>query len=166
MFRLNSQEFFTSSLIRRQCSLGKSLPFTGNWISPPRFSFEYPLSCFKKQSSFQLIHMRHDLRTGFQRKLLCKRLTGLTTERGTGSCCAQLMSWMTVCYVDIHGHQISYPNLHVTSWILPEDSSYVPVDNPEVLSSRHKYFFLGIRKKATVFDGPWSANLVLGPRLR
>ena len=25
---------------------------------------------------------------------------------------------------------------------------------------------LGIRKKATVFDGPWSANLVLGPRLR
>ena len=22
----------------------------------------------------------------------------------------------------------------------------------------------GIRKKATVFDGPWSANLVLGPR--
>ena len=24
---------------------------------------------------------------------------------------------------------------------------------------------LGIRKKATVFDGPWSANLVLGPRL-
>ena len=31
-------------------------------------------------------HMRHDLRTGFQRKLLCKRLTGLTTERGTGSC--------------------------------------------------------------------------------
>ena len=26
--------------------------------------------------------------------------------------------------------------------------------------------FLGIRKKATVFNGPWSANLVLGPRLR
>ena len=25
---------------------------------------------------------------------------------------------------------------------------------------------LGIRKKATVFDRPWSANLVLGPRLR
>ena len=25
---------------------------------------------------------------------------------------------------------------------------------------------LGIRKKATVFDGPWSANVVLGPRLR
>ena len=25
---------------------------------------------------------------------------------------------------------------------------------------------LGIRKKANVFDGPWSANLVLGPRLR
>ena len=25
---------------------------------------------------------------------------------------------------------------------------------------------LGIRKRATVFDGPWSANLVLGPRLR
>ena len=25
---------------------------------------------------------------------------------------------------------------------------------------------LEIRKKATVFDGPWSANLVLGPRLR
>ena len=25
---------------------------------------------------------------------------------------------------------------------------------------------LGIRKKATVFDGPWSANLVLGPSLR
>ena len=25
---------------------------------------------------------------------------------------------------------------------------------------------LGIRKKATVFDGPWSANLVLGPCLR
>ena len=25
---------------------------------------------------------------------------------------------------------------------------------------------LGIRKKATVFDGPWSANLVLSPRLR
>ena len=25
---------------------------------------------------------------------------------------------------------------------------------------------LGIRKKATVFDVPWSANLVLGPRLR
>ena len=25
---------------------------------------------------------------------------------------------------------------------------------------------LGIRKKATVFNGPWSANLVLGPRLR
>ena len=25
---------------------------------------------------------------------------------------------------------------------------------------------LGIRKKATVFDGPWSANLVLGLRLR
>ena len=24
----------------------------------------------------------------------------------------------------------------------------------------------GIRKKATVFDVPWSANLVLGPRLR
>ena len=24
---------------------------------------------------------------------------------------------------------------------------------------------LGIRKKAKVFDGPWSANLVLGPRL-
>ena len=24
---------------------------------------------------------------------------------------------------------------------------------------------LEIRKKATVFDGPWSANLVLGPRL-
>ena len=24
---------------------------------------------------------------------------------------------------------------------------------------------LGIRKKATVFDGPWSTNLVLGPRL-
>ena len=26
--------------------------------------------------------------------------------------------------------------------------------------------FLGIRKKATVFDGPWFANVVLGPRLR
>ena len=26
--------------------------------------------------------------------------------------------------------------------------------------------FLGIRKRATVFDGPWSANVVLGPRLR
>ena len=25
---------------------------------------------------------------------------------------------------------------------------------------------LRIRKKATVFDGPWSANVVLGPRLR
>ena len=25
---------------------------------------------------------------------------------------------------------------------------------------------LGIRKKATVFDGAWSANVVLGPRLR
>ena len=25
---------------------------------------------------------------------------------------------------------------------------------------------LGIRKRATVFDGPWSANLVLGQRLR
>ena len=25
---------------------------------------------------------------------------------------------------------------------------------------------LGIRKKGTVFDGPWSANLVLGPSLR
>ena len=25
---------------------------------------------------------------------------------------------------------------------------------------------LGIRKKATVFDGPWSANLVVGQRLR
>ena len=25
---------------------------------------------------------------------------------------------------------------------------------------------LGIQKKATVFDGPWSANVVLGPRLR
>ena len=25
---------------------------------------------------------------------------------------------------------------------------------------------LGVRKKATVFDGPWSANVVLGPRLR
>ena len=25
---------------------------------------------------------------------------------------------------------------------------------------------LGIRRKATVFDGPWSANLVLGPCLR
>ena len=25
---------------------------------------------------------------------------------------------------------------------------------------------LGIRKKATVFDGPWSGNLVLGPSLR
>ena len=25
---------------------------------------------------------------------------------------------------------------------------------------------LGIRKKATVFDGPWSANVVLGQRLR
>ena len=25
---------------------------------------------------------------------------------------------------------------------------------------------LGIRKKATVSDGPWSANLVLGQRLR
>ena len=25
---------------------------------------------------------------------------------------------------------------------------------------------LGIRKKATVFDGPWSANVVLGPHLR
>ena len=24
---------------------------------------------------------------------------------------------------------------------------------------------LGIRKKANVFDGPWSANLVLGPRI-
>ena len=24
---------------------------------------------------------------------------------------------------------------------------------------------LGIRKKGKVFDGPWSANLVLGPRL-
>ena len=24
---------------------------------------------------------------------------------------------------------------------------------------------LGIRKKATVFDGPWSANLVLGPQV-
>ena len=29
-----------------------------------------------------------------------------------------------------------------------------------------KNILLGIRKKATVFDGPWSANLVLGPRLR
>ena len=25
---------------------------------------------------------------------------------------------------------------------------------------------LGIRKKATVFDGPWSANVVLGPSVR
>ena len=25
---------------------------------------------------------------------------------------------------------------------------------------------LGVRQKATVFDGPWSANVVLGPRLR
>ena len=25
---------------------------------------------------------------------------------------------------------------------------------------------LGIRKKTTIFDGPWSANLVLGLRLR
>ena len=25
---------------------------------------------------------------------------------------------------------------------------------------------LGVRNKATVFDGPWSANVVLGPRLR
>ena len=25
---------------------------------------------------------------------------------------------------------------------------------------------LGVRKKATVFDGLWSANVVLGPRLR
>ena len=25
---------------------------------------------------------------------------------------------------------------------------------------------LGVRKKATVFDGPWSTNVVLGPRLR
>ena len=25
---------------------------------------------------------------------------------------------------------------------------------------------LEIQKKATVFDGPWSANVVLGPRLR
>ena len=25
---------------------------------------------------------------------------------------------------------------------------------------------LGVRKKATVFDGPWSANVVHGPRLR
>ena len=25
---------------------------------------------------------------------------------------------------------------------------------------------LGVRKKATVFDGPWSSNVVLGPRLR
>ena len=25
---------------------------------------------------------------------------------------------------------------------------------------------LGIQKKATVFDGPWSPNVVLGPRLR
>ena len=24
----------------------------------------------------------------------------------------------------------------------------------------------GIRKKATVFDGPWPANVVLGPRVR
>ena len=31
------------------------------------------------------IHMRHDLRTGFQRKLSRKPLTGLTTERGTGN---------------------------------------------------------------------------------
>ena len=25
---------------------------------------------------------------------------------------------------------------------------------------------LGVRKQATVFDGPWSVNVVLGPRLR
>ena len=29
-----------------------------------------------------------------------------------------------------------------------------------------KNILLGIPKKATVFDGPWSANVVLGPRLR
>ena len=49
--------------------------------------------------------------------------------------------------------------------ILPEDSFYVPLDNPEVSSSRPKYFAWN-SKKATVFDGPWSANVVLGPRLR
>ena len=29
----------------------------------------------------------------------------------------------------------------------------------------HINILLGIRKKANVFDGPWCANLVLGPRL-
>ena len=83
---------------------------------------------------------------------------------------------MTFLYLEIQyvvlGQRVKVINLN----ILPESSC-----NELKYSLKIAFMFLSIilkfhvpdinillriRKKANVFDGPWSANLVLGPRLR
>ena len=97
------------------------------------------------------------------------RLQGLQPSGGLGAVASNLRR--SILYV-VLGSRVKVINLN----ILPESSC-----NELKYSLKIAFMFLsiilkfqvpdinilhGIRKKATVFDGPWSANLVLGPRLR
>ena len=52
-------------------------------------------------------HMRHDLRTGFQRKLFCKPLTGLQPSGGLGAVASRSIQYVVL------GPRVKVINLNI-----------------------------------------------------